>query len=324
VPTFNVDMDVEISAFRDLRALREIRKILKQLQPDLVATHSAKAGILGRLAARSLKLPVIYTAHGWPFTVGVPVHRAAVYRWVEWLAAPMATRIITVSDFDRELAISQGVASPERLVSIHNGMADVEPGFRADPSRSPVRLAMIARFEPQKDHTTLFQALAGLMDQTWHVDLIGDGPLLPRARELVQQLGLGERVQFWGQRPDVAERLSRVQGALLISNWEGFPLSILEAMRAGLPVIASLVGGVAESVRDGETGFTVPPKDVAALRDRLRQLLADPDLRARMGQRGRSEYEHRFTLEHSVKRTLAVYQEVIGGASGVRSPNSTS
>jgi glycosyltransferase involved in cell wall biosynthesis len=190
-------------------------------------------------------------------------------------------------------------------------MPDIPLEQRADPSRLPVRLAMIARFEPQKDHVTLLQALAGLKHEAWHLDLIGDGPLLPQARELSRRLGLDERIQFWGQRMDVAARLADSQVALLITKWEGFPRSILEAMRAGLPVIASAVGGVAESVRDGDTGFTVPREDVGALQERLLKLLANPDLRCRMGRRARERYEQEFMLASTVSRTLAVYHEIL-------------
>jgi glycosyltransferase involved in cell wall biosynthesis len=304
-------LHMAIRPLQDLRALRELRGLLNTLRPDLVSTHSAKAGILGRLAARSLGLPVIFTAHGWAFTTGVPAPQAKMYGWIERLAAPLAIKIITVSDFDRKLALARGVATSDKLVTIHNGMPDITPALRADPSRSPVRLAMIARFEPQKDHSTLLYALEGLKHEQWHLDLIGDGPLMPQARELAQRLGLADRIQFWGQRLDVAARLAEAQVALLVTKWEGFPRSILEAMRAGLPVIASSVGGVPESVRDGETGFTVPREDVGALRDRLMQLMKDPDLRSRMGRRAREHYEHQFMLSRTVSRTLAVYQEVV-------------
>ena len=227
------------------------------------------------------------------------------------MAAPWADRIITVSEFDRQLALSRKVASENQLVTVHNGMPDIDERFRADPSRSPARMAMVARFEPQKDHTTLLRALAGLTQEPWHLDLIGDGPLLPEAQRLAHHLGLSERIHFWGQRTDVAARLAEAQLLLLITNWEGFPRSILEAMRAGLPVIASLVGGVAEAVEDGETGFTVTRGDAGAVRERIRQLLANPRLRAQMGRKGRKQYEQQFTLTRTVQQTLAIYQEVI-------------
>jgi glycosyltransferase involved in cell wall biosynthesis len=300
---------------QDFRAFRELQGVLRSLRPDLVSTHSAKAGILGRLAARSLGLPVIFTAHGWTFTSGIPAPQAMMYGLIERSVAPLALKIITVCDSDRELAIARRVGTPDKLVTIHNGMPDIPAALRADPSRSPVRLAMVARFESQKDHTTLIRALAGLKNSEWHLDFIGDGPLQPKARELSRRLGLGDRVQFWGQRLDVAARLAEAQVALLITKWEGFPRSILEAMRAGLPVIASDVGGVAESVRDGDTGFTVGRGDVAGLRERLEQLLADPELRCRMGRRGRERYEREFMLTTTVNRTLEVYQEIIGSRS---------
>jgi glycosyltransferase involved in cell wall biosynthesis len=313
-------LQAPINPLRDLRALYEIRALLKTLRPDLVSTHSSKAGILGRMAARSLGIPVIFTAHGWAFTPGIPSRQAAIYTWVERLAAPLASRVIAVSEFDRELAVARGVVSSQKLVTIHNGMPDIGPELRADPSRSPVRLAMVARFEPQKDHTTLLHALAGLMHEAWSLDLIGDGPLQPKANELSDRLGLGDRIRFWGQRTDVDVRLAEAQVALLITNWEGFPRSILEGMRAGLPIVSSAVGGVAESVRDGETGFTVSRGDVAGLRGRLQQLLADAGLRTRMGRNGRQRYEDHFTLARTIEETLAVYRAIADADPRVAEP----
>lgn len=302
-----------IRPLQDARALFEIHSTLKRLQPDLLSTHSSKSGILGRAAARLLGLPVVFTAHGWAFTPGIPRRAARVYRWIERLAAPLASRIITVSEFDRQLALSHGLAAPDKLVTVHNGMPDVPPDLRADPARSPVRIVMTARFEPQKDHRTLFLALAGLRDRPWNLDLIGDGPLLPAAESMARDLGMAERVRFWGQRMDVAQRLAQAQVAVLITNWEGFPRSILEAMRAGLPVVSSGVGGIAESVQDGETGFVVRQGGVHELRSKLELLLDDADLRSRMGAKGRERYERHFTLDHTVAQTLSVYRDIAAG-----------
>jgi glycosyltransferase involved in cell wall biosynthesis len=306
-------LQAAIRPLQDVRALFEIHSTLKRLKPDLLSTHSSKSGILGRAAARLLGLPVVFTAHGWAFTPGIPKREAAVYRWIERLAAPLAARIITVSEFDRQLALSHRLASPDKLVTVHNGMPDVPDRLRADPARSPVRIVMTARFEAQKDHRTLFLALAGLKDRPWNLDLIGDGELLPAAEFLAHDLGIGERIRFWGQRMDVAERLAEAQVAVLITNWEGFPRSILEAMRAGLPVVSSAVGGIAESVQHGETGFVVRQGDVHELRGRLALLLDDAGLRSSMGAKGRERYERQFTLEHTVAKTLSVYRDIAPG-----------
>jgi glycosyltransferase involved in cell wall biosynthesis len=134
---------------------------------------------------------------------------------------------------------------------------------------------------------------------------------LSQTRGLAASLGLEDRVRFLGQRKDVDRILADAQVGLLITNWEGLPLSILEAMRANLPVVASDVGGVSESVTDGVTGYVVPKGDVDVLRERLRRLLSDPELRAGLGMRGRAEYETHFALERSVSKTLAVYESVL-------------
>ena len=305
---------VPINPLRDLRALREIGGLLKELQPDLVAVHSAKAGILGRLAARSLRIPVILTAHGWTFTPGIPRLEAAVYQGIERFAGRFTDKIMTVSEFDRQLGLSARIVPESRLVTVYNGIPDVPAHLRADPSRTPVRLIMVARLAPQKDHITLLRALAGLQDFKWELDLVGEGPLLDQTKGLADSLQLGSRVHFLGQRTDVEQLLARAQVGVLTSNWEGFPISILEAMRAGLPVVASAIAGVGESVRDDETGYLVPRGDVAVLRDRMARVLGDPLLRTRLGSSGRRMYERHFTLEAMVQGALAVYHEVVGAS----------
>lgn len=302
-----------LNPWADLCALREIRRTLAEVAPDLVSTHSAKAGWLGRLAAWSLGIPVIFTAHGWAFTDGIPKGAAFVYKWAERIAARFADRIITVSEYDRDLALDSRIASTDKIVAVHNGMPDVGPELYAKPDRTPPHLIMVARFEEQKDHTTLLHALGRLLDREWTLELIGDGPLQASARALADRLGLTERIFFAGARNDVAERMRDAQIFLLISNWEGFPRSILEAMRAGLPVLASAVGGVTESVLEGVNGMTVRRGDVESLCEKLAMLLDAPGLRARLGAEGRARYERLFTIERMLDKTVGLYGQVTSG-----------
>ena len=301
----------EISPTDDLRGFWELRQALKRLRPDLVSTHTSKAGVLGRLAARSLGIPVIYTAHGWAFTDGIAPGKAWAYRWAERVAAPFGDKIITVSEYDRTLAIEQRVARSRQVVAIHNGMPDIPASLHANPAATPPRMIMVARFEPQKDQFTALTALATLRELPWEIEFIGDGPRLDSAREMAGRLGLSERVHFLGARRDVAERMASSQLFLLISNWEGFPRSILEAMRARLPVVASDVGGSRESVVEGQTGFIIARGDAGTLAARLRLLLTDAALRARMGAAGRQRYEERFVAQRMFQRTLEVYEGVL-------------
>ena len=299
----------EISPRRDLAAVRALVAIMRELKPDLVSMHSSKAGIVGRLAASRAELPAIFTAHGWAFTGGVPQPKRTIYRLVERATERLARRIICVSEHDRRIGIEAGM-SPDRIVTIHNGMPDIDPALHADPGRAgTIRLAMTARFDRQKDHETLLRALTTLPGV--HLDLIGDGPGRAATEALAAQLGLADRVHTLGQRHNVAAVLAKAHVFVLSSRWEGFPRSTLEAMRAGLPVVVSNVGGAAEAVDEGRTGFVVQPGDREELAERLRELVRDDDLRGRMGAAGRARFEVDFTFDRMFVKTVAVYEAAI-------------
>ncbi len=293
----------------DPRAFLEVRAALRALRPSLVSTHSSKAGWIGRAAARSLGIPAVFTAHGWAFTEGVPAAQRGTYWLAERLAAPLSSRVITVSEHDRRLAIRLRVVPPHKVVTVHNGMPAAPSLPLAGPNGKAVRMAMVARFQEQKDHRLLLNALSGLLALPWELDLIGDGPLQAEVEAQARRLGIAERVRFLGLRRDVPELLAQSQLFVLATRWEGFPYTILEAMRAGLPVVATDVGGVPEAVVHEETGFLVPRGHVQALRQRLSETLASPELRLRFGAAGRERFEAEFTFERMVDKTAAVYRE---------------
>jgi glycosyltransferase involved in cell wall biosynthesis len=298
-----------ISPKRDLAAIREIARQLRDLRPDVVAAHSSKAGWIGRFVGRVLKIPTVFTAHGWAFTEGGSERKRWFYTIAERVAALFSTRIIAVSEYDYRLARSRGVADSRKLCLVHNGVPETEPAELAAPERTPPRIVMVARFEEPKDQLRLLTALAQIGTRDWTLDLIGDGPLRSSAEQRTRELGLQERVNFLGNCSDVAQRLPAYQVFVLLSKYEGFPLSILEAMRAGLPVIASRVGGIQEAVQDGVHGYLISGLDDAELVDRLNVLLQDPQLRVRMGSLARERYTKQFTIEKMVQKTLHVYTE---------------
>jgi glycosyltransferase involved in cell wall biosynthesis len=300
-----------INPFRDCKALTEIVGFLKKIRPDILSTHSSKAGILGRAAAKVLGIPCIFTAHGWAFTGGAHFAARIFYRSIEKTAAMFAEKIITVSEYDRSLALRMKVAHKSCLTAIHNGMPDIPPSLMAKPDKEPVKIVMVARFQKQKDFKTLFSALSGLLDYKWDFHLIGSGSLLNKVKSQANGFGFNNRVIFWGEQDDIAGHLSKYQIFVLTSHWEGFPRSILEAMRAGIPVIASDVGGVSEAVLDEKTGFLVPHKDVEVLREKLRLLIVNPDIREQMGKAGRRIFGKRFVFDKMAEETFKVYEEVL-------------
>lgn len=310
IPTTAIDtLRNPIRPGQDWKAVKAVGRFLNEFQPDLVSTHSSKAGIVGRIACRRAHVPCLFTAHGWAFTTGVSEPKRVLYRAIERMAAPLARRIVCVSNYDRQLAIQAGI-DPDRLITVHNGMPDV-PGLpRANPERQdPIRIAMVARFDEQKDHVTLLRAVQPI--ENVRLDFIGDGPGEPAARQLAEDLGMASRVTFWGRRDNVADILASAQVFALISNWEGFPRSTLEAMRAGLPVVVSDVGGSSEAIVEGVTGFIVPRGDVDIVREKLQWLTANATARANMGREARARYEAEFTFERMYQQTLDVYKACV-------------
>lgn len=301
----------EINIGYDIRAFFELREALKLLRPDLVHLHSSKAGILGRLAAKSLNLPTIFTAHGWAFTEGVSPKRRWLYRIIEKVMALFSDKIITVSDFDRQLALNSGIGNKELISTVHNGVSvNTASGYARTASES-VRLIMVARFEHPKNHIFLLEALARLKSKLWQLELVGDGPLFNSVKDSLIRLELTDRVTLSGACDDVPQRLAVSDIFVLISDWEGLPLTILEAMRSEMPVIASAVGGVPELVNEGENGFLVPRGDQDILVSALSRLIDSSALRRGHGKCGRKKFEAYFTFDIMLRRTLEIYKSVI-------------
>ncbi|MBI4876622.1 MAG: glycosyltransferase family 4 protein [Acidobacteria bacterium] len=308
-----------VRPLRDLRALAELTAALRDLQPGLVSTHTAKAGWIGRAACARLGLTAIYTPHGWPVGERISAPAGAIFTLAERAAARWSGAIICVSESEKRLALSKRIAPEEKLRVVHNGVHDVAASLRADPGRTPARLCSVARFESPKDHATLLRALAALQSLAWELDLAGDGPLEASTRTLAAELGIAARVRFLGYQRDPAATLAAAQLFVLSSRSEGFPRSVLEALRAGLPVVASDVGGVAEAVTEGGNGVLVPAGNAKALSAALGSMLEDASRRVRMGQAARATYEARFRAEQMIEKTASVYASVLSRTSRTQS-----
>ncbi|MGA8027360.1 MAG: glycosyltransferase family 4 protein [Bryobacteraceae bacterium] len=306
----------EIRPFEDLRGFGELMKLMRRTQPDIVHAHTFKAGFLGRFAARRLKIPCVYTVHMWPFGSAVPLS----WRWAapvcERLAAGWCDRIITVSKQGAETAAKHRICDSSRVISIWTGIPDHPARARLDHGRD-LSCTMVARFTHFKDHALLLKAFSRVPGKTRLV-LVGDGDTLPAAKKLAERAGIGERVEFAGARSDVPELLAQTDLFILASKQETLPISILEAMRAGLPVIASDVGGISEEVIDGETGLLVPSGSVEALSAALERLLSDKMLRTAMGRAGRRRFENMFLADAMIERTGGLYEEVLENRSARR------
>jgi glycosyltransferase involved in cell wall biosynthesis len=290
---------------KDLFALVELVDLLRQLKPDLVATHTAKAGFLGRVAAAVLNIPCVFTPHGWSIIDRVTGKINPAFRVLERLGGLLGTGVITVCRNEHEMGRVSGLISPNKLFCVYNGIPDCK--HISTPGEDHLTVVMVARFHKQKDHVTLLRAFSRLQKHPWRLQLVGSGPLLEATRDLAKSMGLANRVEFLGECHNTADLLSRATVFVLSTSYEAFPISVLEAMRAGLPVVASNVGGIPEAVSDGISGFLVPPFRDDLMAESLERLFLDPGLRERAGRHGREIFLERFTEERMILRTLQVY-----------------
>lgn len=307
------ELVVPIAPRLDWQAVLALRRIICCFRPDLVHAHSSKAGLIGRIAASLAGVPSVFTAHGFAFTENAGLVRRMMAIPSEWIATRLGRAVIAVSDYDGDLAVRCRVLPRDQVNVIHNGLPDVS--FRACPAAgSPVNIVMVARFAPPKAHDSVLQALRGVKGD-FRLWLIGEGPNQAQVRTNATKLGLADHVVFMGARSNVPELLAKAHIFVLASNYEGLPISILEAMRAGLPVVASDVGGVRECVRENETGFLIRRADVESMRSCLCSLIASPSLRDRMGKSGRKLFEDKFTETVMIEKTMEVYASVLGNSS---------
>lgn len=298
-----------ISPLKDARALRRMVQLIGHVRPHLIHAHTSKAGVLGRLAAGLAGVPAVFTAHTWAFAEGTSLKWRAFGIPSERLAARFSSRIINVSAANRGLALRHRIGDERKHLTIYNGVPDT--ALRARPGDDGVPgFIMVARFVPQKAQGVLLQAVARL-DRPVRLTFVGDGPLRAAQELEARRLGIQERVAFLGERRDIPELLSQNHVFVLATNWEGFPLSILEAMRAGLPVVSTDVGGVREAIIPGETGFVLPDNDPQTWCACLQSLLDSPALRQRLGDAARARYESLFTLSGMARQTLAVYRSIV-------------
>ena len=288
---------------------------------DVVHTHTAKAGVLGRFAARARKVPaVVHTIHAFPVYPGMtwPVRRALLA--VERRAARCAARIIAVCDANAREALALGIATPEQLAVVVSGVptAALVAGDRGRgravlglPDGAPV-VGTVTRFMEQKAPLDFVAAARRIVaaDPAAHVLMVGDGPL----RAEVERAAAGEpRIHLLGFRDDVPDLLAASDVLAFSSRWEGLGRALTEAVLAAKPVVATAVNGVPDLVVDGATGHLVPPGRPDLMAERTLAVLGLPDRGASLGAAGAARIAGRFDVSGMVAGIEALYREALAG-----------
>ncbi len=317
----------QVSPLNDWRALRAMRAWFEREKPDIVHTHSSKAGILGRIAARRAGVPIIiHSVHGMSFnrTQSPWIQRA--YRDLERYCAKFTDKIITVADAMIDQTVAAGVAPRQKCVTIYSGM-EMD---RFDPAlydRATIRarfgipagavvIGTVARMFTNKGYEQLLPAMPKIVQQASNVHFlwIGDGPHREQYLQQVSQMGLRDRVHLSGLVPPekVPECLCAADLLVHASQWEGLPRVVVQTLLLEKPAVAFDVDGTPEVVLDGRTGALVRLNDIEGLAKGVAWLASDANLRRQLGQEGRALCLKRFDWHTMVEQTEAVYRELAG------------
>lgn len=311
-------LDMKMTSKWRLGALVRFYLSLRHIHPVIMHTWMFHADVLGRIIGRLAHVPIIVTSRH-NVNIGGK-HREVLKRWTTGLD----DKVVAVCELAREAEIRCAGAAPDKVVKIYNGInaenyvcdkplvsAQARPEFGFSSSTRVI--GYVGRLHPQKGLSDLLAAMPEIRDHFPSVRLllVGQGELADVLAQEAQMLGISNEIVFAGQRTDVTRVLATLDVFVLPSRWEGLPNAVLEAMAAGLPVVATKVGGVSEAVIDGMTGLLVPPSDPGSLAQSTIKLLHDTDLRCRMGQAGQDYVRAHFDIGNMVKQTEALYQELV-------------
>ena len=311
-----------ISPLRDLIAFVKLVAWLRRERPDIVHTHTSKAGALGRLAARLAGVPVVvHTPHGHVFYG----HFGRVTSWIflrlERLLARWTTWMIALTEAERDEHLARGVGRTDRFTVVPSGIDRArfrEAGDRVrrkpagfDCPPDAIVVGSVGWLTPVKGHRVLLEA-AALLRREWprlHVVIVGGGPLRDELEKLARARGIAETVRFLGVRADVPDCLTGMDIYVQPSLNEGMGRALIEAMAAGRPVVASRVGGIPAVVQDRKTGLLVPADDPAALARALDEFLRKPDWAKELGAAARASIGERFSETAMVRAIESVYEQ---------------
>jgi len=316
-----------ISPLDDLRALTGLVLLARSFKPDIVHTHLAKAGALGRIAARIAGVrTVVHTYHGSVFRGYFGQRESAVYLGIERALARITTRIVAITSGQKADLVDLGIAPSSKIVEIPLGL-DLDH-FRELPAREAALsalglpregryIAIVARLVPIKDIPTFLRALALVTESLPDVRglVVGDGPERGAVERLAQNLGLERRCRFLGWRADLPNVYAASDVVALTSLNEGSPVSVIEAMASGRAVVATAVGGVPDVVSEA-TGILVPVGDRRGFADAIVSLLRDPDRRAELGRKGREVAIRRFGSDRLIADIDRLYMDLLGRRTG--------
>jgi glycosyltransferase involved in cell wall biosynthesis len=306
----------EILPIHDALALLKIIALIRKEKPDLLHTHTTKAGILGRVAGWITRTKTIHTPHGHLFYGYFGKGKERFYVLLEQLAARFCERIITISGDERRAYLQKGIGNAKKVVTVYNGI-DTKP-FTGDGKKVKAELGIaqgvpivgfVGRLEQVKGPDRFVEAAKEVQAAypQAHFVVVGDGPMKDELMRMVQgTLGF----HFVGHREDIPDLMAAFDLVMVPSLNDGFNLAAVEAMASAKPIVATAVGGLPEVVGGG--GILVKPDDIKVLAQETIRLINTPDLRKKIGEKGRRRAEALFDWDICLQKTIDIYQQVVG------------
>lgn len=309
----------EISPVKDLKALLQIYRILKKEKPDIVHTHSSKAGILGRFAAWLAGVKnIFHTIHGYGFNETQKAPVKFLFVWIEKFCCLFSDKLICVAKEDIKKGIRYGISKEDKFMVIRAGIdvnyfknfkpsGNLKSAFAADP-KSKIVLT-IGPFKPQKNLADFIRAAAIVSRKIPNVRFLiaGDGQQRGALESQIKDLNIENNVLLLGWRKDIADLLYSCDIFAMTSLWEGLPCVIVEAMSCSKPVIANAVDGVKEIVEEGKTGFLIKPYDYEATAEKIIYLIENEAHAQKMGENAKASIGEEFDLSYVVKQHERLY-----------------
>jgi len=314
-------LDRPINPLKDFFALIEICLFIKKEKITIVHTHSSKAGVLGRLAAKMAGVKVIiHTVHGWSFNNYQNVIKRKFFIWLERFIARFTDSIVVVSYHDKQKGLLNRIGREDRYKLIHYGIEyskfNVENNIirkELGINQNDLLVCMIACFKPQKAPQDFIKAASKVIEIFPNAKFlfVGDGILRRQLEIMIEKYNLQTSVILASWRRDIEKILSATDIFVLTSLWEGFPVSVLEAMASSCPVVVTRTGGVEEIVIEGKNGFLAWPRDIDKVVESLSNLLKDGSLRKKIGRNARDFLNSDFCLDTTIKSNQDLYENLL-------------
>lgn len=312
-------MSHDIDPANDIKVEKTLRRIIKQVQPDIVYAHSSKAGAFARISDLGLNNKVIYNPHGWAFNMQQSAKKKKMYKWVEKISAHFCDKIVCISNAEKKSALRNKICSEDKLEVIYNGIdfdefnKEIKQQVNVPIPDNSFVVGMVGRLSKQKAPDVFVKSAKLIKKKISNAFflMVGDGNLRPQIEEQIKNSGLEDSFYITGWVDNPASYMKLMDVGMLLSRWEGFCLVLPEYMLAGVPIVATKVDAIPEIVQDGETGLLVEKDDYVGASRAVARLHGEAELRETMINKAINFAQNRFDGKRVADESISLFQKLI-------------